>query len=95
VPAILGAPEVSVIAKDIRFSLSEIRLPSSEVNLTLRNEGVLPHDLSIPALGVHMAVDSGESITRGLRDFPTGRYPGYCGVSGHADPGMRLVVIVD
>jgi hypothetical protein len=76
-------------------SLSEIRLPSTEVNLTLRNDGVLPHDLTIPTLGVHIAAGSGQSVTMGLRDLPKGRCSGYCGVSGHADAGVRLVVIVD
>jgi hypothetical protein len=91
-PAIAGAADVVVTARDIHFSIS---LPSAEANLTLRNDGVLPHDLTIPALGVHIAAGSGESITTGLRDLPKGRYQGYCGVSGHADAGMELVVIVD
>lgn len=94
-PAIVGAPEVVVTAKDIEFSLGELRLPSKEVNLTLRNDGVLPHDLTIPALGVHLAARSGHSITTGLRDLPPGRYSGYCSVSGHADAGMELVAVVD
>ena len=94
-PAIPGAPEVAVTAGDIHFSVSEIRLPSTAVNLTLRNDGALPHDLSIPALGVYIAADSGELVTTGLRDLPKGRYPGYCTVSGHTDAGMEIVVIVD
>jgi heme/copper-type cytochrome/quinol oxidase subunit 2 len=94
-PAIPGAPEVAVTAKDIHFGVSEIRLPSTEVNLTLRNDGDLPHDLTIPTLGVHIAAGSGQSITTGLRDLPKGRYSGYCSVSGHADAGMEIVVIVD
>lgn len=94
-PAIVGAPEVVITAKDIEFSLGELRLPSNEVNLTLRNDGVLPHDLTIPALGVHLAAGSGHSMTTGLRDLPPGRYGGYCSVSGHADAGMELVVVVD
>jgi len=94
-PAIAGAPEVVVTAKDIHFAQTELRLPSGVVNLTLRNDGVLPHDLTIPALGVHIAVGSGQSVTTGLRDLPRGRYSGYCGVSGHADAGMRLEVTVD
>ncbi|MGH2489887.1 MAG: cupredoxin domain-containing protein, partial [Candidatus Limnocylindria bacterium] len=94
-PAIVGAPEVVVTATDIHFSQSELRLPSSEVNLTLRNDGVLPHDLTIPALGVNIAARSGQAVTTGLRDLPKGRYSGHCGVSGHADAGMHLVVIVD
>jgi hypothetical protein len=93
--AIPGAPEVAVTAQDVHFSVREIRLPAAEVNLTLRNDGALPHDLSIPALRVHISADSGESITTGLRQLPKGRYPGYCSVSGHADAGMELVVVVD
>jgi hypothetical protein len=94
-PAIAGAAEVVVTAKDIHFSVSEIRLTAREVNLTLRNDGILPHDLTIPALGVHIAAGSGETVTAGLRDLKPGRYSGYCGVSGHADAGMELLVIVD
>jgi hypothetical protein len=94
-PAIAGAPEVVVTAKDIHFSLNEIHLPKGEVNLTLRNDGVLPHDLTIPALGVRIAAGSGQTVTTGLRDLPKGWYPGHCGVEGHADAGMRLVVTVD
>lgn len=94
-PAIAGAPEVAVSARDIHFSLSEIRLPAGEVNLTLRNDGVLPHDLTIPALGVHIAAGSGRSVTTGLRGLSKGRYEGFCGVSGHADAGMRITVTVD
>jgi hypothetical protein len=94
-PAIVGAPEVVVTARDIEYSLGELRLPSREVNLTLRNDGVLPHDLTIPALSVHLAAGSGHSVTTGLRDLPPGRYSAYCSVSGHADAGMELVVTVE
>ena len=94
-PAIAGAPEVVVTARDISFSHSELRLPSDEVNLTMRNDGVLEHDLTIAALGVRIAAESGEAVTTGLRDLRKGTYSGYCGVSGHADAGMHLRVIVD
>ena len=94
-PAIVGAPDVVVTAHDIEFSIAELRLPAKGVNLTLRNDGVLPHDLTIPGLGVHLAAASGESVTTGLRDLRPGRYTGYCSVSGHADAGMELTVTVD
>ena len=94
-PAIPGAPEVAVSAMDIRFSTPEITLPAHEVNLTLRNDGVLRHDLTIPALGVHVAAAPGESVTSGLHDLPRGRYEAFCSVSGHADAGMRIIVRVD
>lgn len=93
--AIAGASEVVVTATDIHFSVSEVHLPAGEVNLTLRNDGVLRHDLTIPALGVHIAADSGQAVTTGLRNVPKGHYDGLCSVSGHADAGMRLFVTVD
>jgi uncharacterized cupredoxin-like copper-binding protein len=34
-------------------------------------------------------------VTTGLRNLPKGHYDGFCAVSGHADAGMRLAVIVD
>jgi heme/copper-type cytochrome/quinol oxidase subunit 2 len=94
-PAVAGAPEVVVTATDIHFSVSELHLPAGDVNLTLRNDGVLRHDLTIPALGVHIAADSGQAVTTGLRNLPKGHYDGFCSVSGHADAGMRLAVKVD
>jgi plastocyanin len=94
-PAIAGASEVVVTATDIHFSVSELHLPAGAVNLTLRNDGVLRHDLTISALGVHIAADSGRTVTTGLRNLPKGHYDGFCSVSGHADAGMRLAVIVD
>ena len=94
-PAIAGASEVVVTATDIHFSVSELHLPAGDVNLTLRNDGVLRHDLTIPALGVHIAANSGQTVTTGLRNLPKGHYDGFCSVSGHADAGMRLAVIVD
>ena len=93
--AIAGASEVVVTATDIHFSVSEIRLPAGDVNLTLRNDGVLRHDLTIPALGVHIAADSGQAVTTGLRNLPKGHYDGLCTVSGHADAGMRVSVAVE
>jgi plastocyanin len=94
-PSVAGAPEVVVTAQDIHFSVSELHLPAGEVNLTLRNDGVLRHDLTIPALGVHIAANSGHAVTTGLRNLPKGDYDGFCSVSGHADAGMRVTVIVD
>ncbi len=93
--AIPGAPEVVLSAMDIHFSSSEIHLPAPEVNLTLRNDGVLKHDLTVPALRVHIAAGPGQSVTTGLRDLPRGAYKGICSVSGHADAGMRVTVRVD
>ena len=92
-----GAPEVKVEAKNFGFAPSEIRLPANaDVNLTLVNPkaNAALHDLTVPALGIHIVADAGETKTVGLRGLAAGRYDAYCGVTGHADLGMRAVVIV-
>jgi plastocyanin len=96
-PAIPGATEVRVEAANFRFTPSEIRLAHTlEVNLTLSNpagNGMM-HDLTVPALGIHIVANPGETKTLGLRGLPAGRYDAYCSVPGHADLGMRATVLV-
>lgn len=93
--AIPGAPEVRVAASEFALSPAQIVLPAGgAVNLTLENRGALPHDLTIPGLGVHLVAAAGQTQTVGLRDLPAGSYPAYCEVPGHAGAGMRATVIV-
>lgn len=91
---ISGAAAASVTATDLRFSPTEVTLASREANLTLVNDGRLPHDITVPALGIQVVAGPGQSTTAGLRDLPTGRYAGYCSVPGHAEAGMRIAVVV-
>ena len=96
--AIPSAPDVRVRAANFSFTPNEIRLPKgADVNLTLTNPGNtgVVHDLTVPALGIHIAANSGETQTVGLRGLAAGRYDAYCGVPGHADLGMRAVVVVE
>lgn len=96
--AIPGATEVRVQVANFNFTPSEIRLPAGVgVNLTLVNPsgtGVM-HDLTVPALGIHVVANAGETRTIGLRGLAAGRYDAYCGVPGHAELGMRATVIVE
>lgn len=96
--AIPGATEVRVQAANFSFTPAEIRLPkNADVNVSLTNPagtGVV-HDLTVPALGIHVAANPGETRTVGLRGLAAGRYDAYCGVPGHADLGMRATVIVE
>lgn len=96
--AIPGAPEVRVQAANFSFSPNEIRLPKgAEVNLTFTNSastGVV-HDLTVPALGIHVVANPAETKTVGLRGLAVGRYDAYCSVPGHADLGMRATVVVE
>lgn len=96
--AIPGATEVRVQAANFAFTPREIRLPKgADVNLTLVNpaaNGVV-HDLTVPALGIHVVANAGETRTVGLRGLAAGRYDAHCSVPGHADAGMRMTVVVE
>ncbi len=96
--AIPSATEVRVQAANFGFTPNEIRLPKgADLNLTLTNpsgNGVV-HDLTVPALGIHIVANPGETRTVGLRGLAAGRYDAYCSVPGHADLGMFATVIVD
>lgn len=94
-PAIPGAPDIVVVATDLAFSSSEIRIPSAEANLTLRNNGAIEHDLTIPDLRIHLVAAAGRTITAGLRGLKPGRYQALCTIQGHAEAGMRLTVVVE
>ena len=96
--AVPGATEIRVQAANFGFTPNEIRLPKgADVNLTLVNPagtGAI-HDFTVPALGIHVAANAGETRTVGLRGLAAGRYDAYCSVSGHANLGMRATVLVE
>ncbi len=96
--AIPGAAEVRVQAANFSFTPSEIRLRSGgDANLSLSNPATtgVAHDLTVPALGIHIVANPGETRTVGLRGLPAGRYDAYCAVPGHANAGMRATVIIE
>ncbi len=96
--AIPGATEVRVQVANFSFTPSEIRLPkATDVNLTLVNPATtgVVHDLTVPALGIHVVANAGETRTVGLRGLAAGRYDAYCSVPGHTELGMRATVVVE
>ena len=67
---------------------------NADVNLTFSvpaANGVV-HDFTVPALGIHVVANPGETRTVGLRGLPAGRYGAFCSVPGHAEAGMRVQV---
>lgn len=95
--AIPGATEVRIQAANFSFTPNEVHLPkNADVNLTLTTAGTgVVHDFTVPGLGLHVAANPGETKTIGLRGLAAGRYDALCSVPGHADLGMRAIVIVE
>lgn len=93
---IAGAVEVRVQVRNFGFDPNEIRLPKDrDVNITLANPTSVEHDLTVPALGIHLVAQPGTTRTFGVGALPAGRYAAYCSVPGHNESGMRATVIVE
>lgn len=85
-----GAREIHIIAKEFSFEPATIYLIKGEaVNIVLDNQGVLPHELGIKALGFHAHTEAGESVTVGLVATQNGRFEIGCYIPGHFENGMK------
>ena len=88
-PPIEGAPEIRIVADEFGFTPNTLNLTVGEaVNIVLVNEGALPHDIDIEALGFHGHADAGETITVGLLPTQTGEFEFICTIAGHYQAGM-------
>jgi plastocyanin len=94
-PPIGGASTVEVEATEFAFEPNRVVTGAGEVNIALVNRGTVLHDLTIPALGVHLAAGRGETTTIGLSGLIRGEYPILCTVPGHAEAGMIGVLVVE
>jgi len=92
--AIEGAREVVITATEYVFSLSEPTVELGGVNLTLKNEGLVPHDLVIADLGVRLAAGPGQQVTTGIEAVKTGSFHFLCTYPGHAESGMTGVLLI-
>jgi uncharacterized cupredoxin-like copper-binding protein len=90
---VAGAPEVEVVAGDFAFSPAEVNVPAGgTVNLVLVNDGDLPHDITIPALGFRVEALPATRVSASLKAGP-GEYEFFCSVPGHRDAGMRGLIV--
>lgn len=94
-PPVSGAPDMVVEAGDLWFDPARIGIAAgTTTNLVLDNTGQVFHDLSIPALDVHLEAAAGESTATALRAPAAGTYEFLCTVPGHASGGMRGELVV-
>lgn len=84
-----GARELVVTASDYTFAPAEIMVTAAEpVNLTLDNQGRVPHDLVIAELGVRLTANPGRQASTGIVIDQTGTFEIVCTFPGHAAAGM-------
>lgn len=89
-----GADEIRVAAREFSFSPSEVSVASGRtVNVTLVNEGDLQHDITIPALGFHLAAAPGVTVSGALTVAGSGKFEFFCSIPGHRDSGMSGTLV--
>lgn len=88
-PVFADAREIIIVADEFSFESANITLREGEkVNITLANEGQLPHEFSIEELGFHLHAPAGETVTGGLTVKKDGTYEIGCYIAGHYEQGM-------
>ena len=96
----MGSPspvsvDLTIEMLDIRFAPDEMTLPAdTDVQVTLPNNGVAPHNFSIDELGIDVDVAPGDEATV-LINAPAGTYKYYCNVPGHEAAGMVGTLTVE
>jgi uncharacterized cupredoxin-like copper-binding protein len=85
---------VEVRMREFKFEPGRLEVQAGRVELVLRNEGVIPHDFAIPALGVkteYIAVKKEKVV---VLEVKPGTYPFECTVGGHKQAGMHGTLVV-
>ena len=90
-----GTP-ITIVAKEFKFEPATITVtPGQAVKLTLKNEGVIDHDLMIKAVGFKILVGPGKAETKMfVAPAAPGTYDIECNVAGHKDAGMIGTFVV-
>ena len=86
----------TVSAFDLRFEPKEVRIPANtDVTIVFTNNGVMPHDLVAPSLGINTGrLDSGASVSVPV-NAPAGSHAFSCTVPGHKQAGMFGAIVAE
>lgn len=85
---------VEVRMVEFRFEPSRIEVGAGQVQLVIRNEGAIPHDFVIPALGVKTSYVPAKKEEVLTVDLKPGTYAVECTVGGHKQAGMQGTLVV-
>ena len=90
------AETLEVRATEFGFVPTTLTVELGEpVNIALRNEGNLLHDLTIDEFGFRVVAGPGETRTAGFVPDRAGTFTFYCSVPGHAQAGMVGTLVVE
>jgi plastocyanin len=87
-PTAPAGMEITVTATEFAFDPETLEVPAgTPVTITLVNNGVVEHDITIDELGFHLLALPGETVSETIT-VPAGIYHVYCAVPGHHEAGM-------
>lgn len=89
--------QITVTGSEFAFTPSTLTVKSGQtVQLTFKNMGTYPHNLTIPDLGVATkTITPGQEDTITFTPTKAGSFSFLCTVPGHADRGMKGTLIVE
>jgi plastocyanin len=95
-PAPAVIEQISITGSDFAFKPSQITIKKGQpVAINFVNAGAYPHNLTISGLNIKTkTIQSGEQDTIQFTPNKTGPFTFICTVPGHADKGMKGVLIV-
>lgn len=88
---------VEVVAIDIGYADSDLTATEGVLEITLVQDGDMPHDLVFEArTDVHLEVgpDARGATDAGVFDFDPGTYTFFCTLAGHRQAGMEGTLTV-
>lgn len=88
---------LSATATEFAYSPRELAAPAGQrVRLTLKNDGVQPHNFVIEDVALRSAEVSGKKslVVQFVAPQQPGRFPFYCSVPGHCASGMEGTLVV-
>jgi nitrite reductase (NO-forming) len=88
---------VTLSASEFKFSPTSIQVPvGQKVTLTLKNTGVMEHDVTIPSTGFTLAANAGQQATADVTFDKAGQFDFICSITGHKEAGMKgTLTVVD
>jgi plastocyanin len=86
--------KITVMARDIKFDVNTIKAKAGPLEVTLVEDGALPHTFKIEGDDKELEVDGAERDS-GEWDLEPGEYEFECTIAGHAAQGMKGKLVVE
>lgn len=93
--AAAAAGGTTVVATEFAFDPADLTLPAdTDTDLTLQNDGVVEHDITVDELDLQVYAPASETVTETV-NLAAGTYDFYCSIPGHRDSGMEGTLTVE